>query len=62
MHVVVDEVPGGAVVEGVDHVVVAVIFVAVQIGGSSPVACLVSLPACLPACLPATVTIDKPEK
>lgn len=38
MHVVVDYVAGAAVVQGVDYVVVAVFFVAVEVGGATSMA------------------------
>lgn len=38
MHFVVDDVAGGAEVDGVDDFVVAVVFVAVEVGGLASVA------------------------
>ena len=38
VHFVVDDVAGGAEVDGVDDFVVAVVFVAVEVGGLAPVA------------------------
>lgn len=43
MHIVVDDVAGAAVVEGVDYVVVAVFFVAVEVGGATSVAFVLSV-------------------